>query len=382
MKIAIVTDAIYPYMVGGSEIRNHEIAKRLVKKGHDVHIYGVKLWEGSDEKVVEGVRIHGVSKYRRLYNSRGKRNVLAPLILSLKLPFYLSGKKFDIIETAAFNSPNCFSTWFISKVNDSKLVFVWHQFFGNYFLDYFGTVKGTIAKFIEKWTTFLTPNNICVSKHAGKCLETQGVMKKNIQVIYNGVDFSLINSAKPSNKKYDLIFVGRLNYQKNLKLLINSVNLLVKDFPKLRVCVIGEGAERDNLISLICEKGLESHFDFLGRVDNRKKVISYMKSSKIFVLPSRLEGFPLTIVEANAAGLPIITTKTKYNNTSEYVKHGVNGMLTGLDKTDFSLKVKTLLENPKLRNKLSRNGRKISKDFDWDRIADEIEDYYLDVLRK
>ena len=48
MKIAITTDAIYPFTLGGSEIRNHEVAKRLVKKGHEVHIYGAKLWKGKN----------------------------------------------------------------------------------------------------------------------------------------------------------------------------------------------------------------------------------------------------------------------------------------------------------------------------------------------
>ena len=49
MKIAITTDAIYPFTMGGSEIRNHEIAKRLIKKGHEVHIYGAKFWKGKNK---------------------------------------------------------------------------------------------------------------------------------------------------------------------------------------------------------------------------------------------------------------------------------------------------------------------------------------------
>ena len=62
MKIAMTTDVIYPFTVGGSEIRNHEILKRLAKNGHEVHIYGAKLWRGKDIIKLDGISIHGVSK--------------------------------------------------------------------------------------------------------------------------------------------------------------------------------------------------------------------------------------------------------------------------------------------------------------------------------
>ena len=52
MKIAIIFDMIYPFNIGGIEIRNHEFAKRLVKAGHEVHLFGVKLWKGQSIQMV------------------------------------------------------------------------------------------------------------------------------------------------------------------------------------------------------------------------------------------------------------------------------------------------------------------------------------------
>ena len=60
MKIAFVYDAIYPYVKGGVEKRIWELAVRLSSRGHDVHLFGMKFWEGGDILVHEGISLHGV----------------------------------------------------------------------------------------------------------------------------------------------------------------------------------------------------------------------------------------------------------------------------------------------------------------------------------
>src|SRR3989338_655168 len=238
MKIAITSDAIYPFTLGGSEIRNHEIAKRLVKKGHEVHIYGAKLWEGKSIIEKDGVILHGVSKYKRLYTRAGKRSVLKPLKLSINLFFQLLKERYDVIDNAAFTYFNCISTKLISIIKKTPLVFTWHQYFGDYLARYFGKFLGGTAKAIEKLSTKLTNFNLAVSNKVKKDLVKRGVENKNIEVIYNVVDINTANSLKNTKKRYDLIFVGRFNYQKNLKLLIESAAILKKKFPNIRVCFI------------------------------------------------------------------------------------------------------------------------------------------------
>jgi len=62
MKIALVYDMIYPYNIGGAELRNYEIAKRL-SQNHEVHLFGVKMWDGPNIIIREGIVIHGVCRY-------------------------------------------------------------------------------------------------------------------------------------------------------------------------------------------------------------------------------------------------------------------------------------------------------------------------------
>ncbi|MCL5018710.1 MAG: glycosyltransferase family 4 protein [Candidatus Pacearchaeota archaeon] len=380
MKIAFITDAIYPFNLGGSEIRNNEIAKRLVKKGHNVHIYGIKSWKGGDIIKIDGVTIHGIST-RKIYNKKGKRNVTDFLILTLKNFLELLNEKYDIIDVASFNYFQCYSMRLVSLIKKNSLIFTWHQYLGDYLIGYFGKIKGICGMILEFMSTKLSKNNIAVSNFVKSELINKKVKEKNIKVVYNGADIKLINKIKIKRKEFDLIFVGRINYQKNLKLLVEAINLLKKEMLNVKICIVGEGEERKNLSALIQKYGLEKNFYFTGAVKDKKRVFEFMKKSKIFVLPSLLEGFPLTIVEANACGLPIISTKTKHNNTSEYIKQNENGVLVAPSTKEFADAICSLLKNDKLRKKISVAGIEKAKSLDWDKITNEQEKYYLDVLK-
>lgn len=381
MKIAITTDAIYPFTLGGSEIRNHEIAKRLVKMGHEVHIFGGKFWKGKDIIEIEGVKIHGVGEYS-LYGVKGKRKPFESFKLTMNLFLTLLDGDFDIIDNSTFVYFNCYATRLACWIKRKPLVFTWHQYFGKYLLGYFGKIKGLLAMILERASLKLSNNHIAVSNHVKGELIKRGVPEKDIKVIYNGADMGLINSIKEIKSKYELIFVGRLNYQKNITLLIESIRLLKKDLPKIKVCVVGNGQEKDMLSDLVNKYQLSENFDFVGAIKDKKKVFEYMKSAKIFVLPSLLEGFPLTIVEANACGLPVITTKTKYNNTLEYIKHKDNGLVSDLQPANFANSIKTSLTDKKLYDLMSKNSILKAKDFNWDFLALEQEKFYKEILSR
>jgi len=68
MRIALVYDLIYPFSIGGAEYRNFSLAEQLVLMGHEVHLFGVKMWPGSKtKKITERFYIHGVSSYKGKY---------------------------------------------------------------------------------------------------------------------------------------------------------------------------------------------------------------------------------------------------------------------------------------------------------------------------
>jgi glycosyltransferase involved in cell wall biosynthesis len=379
MRIAFITDVIFPFTTGGSEIRNHEIAKRLVKKGHEIHIYGAKLWEGKDKIKIDGVNIHGISRYDGLLGR--KSSIFDPITLSIKIFFKLiKEKKFDIIDTLHFTYFNCYTTKIISLIKKTPLVITWQQHFGDYLLNFLGKFYGSIAKFLEKTTISFTKFNVASSEVVKKDLMKEGMEKKNIEVIYNGVDLKLAKKSKALKEKFDLIFVGRLAYQKNPEMLIETMKILVKDFPKIKLCILGGGYKLKELLYLTNNYKLDENIKFVGEIRDKEKIFQYLKSSKIFVLPSFFEGFPLTGVEANACSLPIITLKYRLNRTTKFI-YG-NGLIAKPNPEDSAKKIKYLLKNKKVREKMGKKGIDIVKNFDWNKITDETESYYKSIIKK
>jgi hypothetical protein len=82
MKIAFVYDVIYPYIKGGVERRVWELAVRLSQKGHEVHIFGMKYWEGDDLRIQKGVILHGICPAQPLY-AGGRRTIREAIFFSI-----------------------------------------------------------------------------------------------------------------------------------------------------------------------------------------------------------------------------------------------------------------------------------------------------------
>ncbi|MBU3907035.1 MAG: glycosyltransferase family 4 protein [Nanoarchaeota archaeon] len=385
MKIAIVYDMIYPFNIGGAELRNYEIAKRLAKK-HEVHLFGVKLWKGPDIIKKEGITLHGVCRYKKLYSFSGKRTIFEPINFAIKLFKPLNSEKFGIIDTSSFVYFHCFTCKLVSILKKTPLVFTWHQYWGGYWHSYLGKLKGFFGKIIEKSVKNLTKNHIAISQTTKKQLINEGVKEKNIFVNYDGIDMDKINSINPIKTRremYDIIFVGRLTHQKNVPLLIQSVGLLKKEFPSIKVNIIGDGPERKKLESLTKGLNLEKNVAFTGFLKKQEDVYKEMKSSKIFVLPSLLEGFGIVVVEAMACGLPTIVVNNEMSASKELISDRYkNQLIVKNNPRSLAIAIKELLKNENLRKQINKEDKKNLQKFDWNCITKELEEYYLNIIKK
>jgi len=378
MKIAIVYDMIWPFNIGGTEKRNYEIAKRLVARGHEVHLFGIKLWQGPDIIKREGIIIHGVCRYKNKCNFSGRRSILETIKFGFFLMKELRKEKFDIIEASSFPYLHLFGCKFVSRVNKTPLVFVWLQYWGDYWFDYLGKVKGFFGKIIEKQSVKLTNNHIAISKTTKEDVERIIGKKDSVFLNYCGVDLKEIKNSSNSREKFDILYVGRLNHQKNVKLLINAGAILKKDFPKLRIGIIGDGPDRNQLLKLTKRNELTKNIIFKGFVKESEKVYGFMKSSKIFVLPSILEGLGIVIIEAHACGLPTLVIDKKWNASKELINK--DGLIVRENAKELANAIKTLLKDNKLRNTMSKNGIKNARMFDWDKLTEELEEHYGDII--
>jgi glycosyltransferase involved in cell wall biosynthesis len=363
MKIAFVYDAIYPYIKGGGERRIYEISRRLVKKGHEVHWYGVKWWEGADVIEQDGVILHGVCEVRGLYKN-GKRSIGEALYFGMKVLRPLLEEEFDVIDVANFPYFPSISCKIVSMMKKTPLVITWHEVWGEYWYDYLGT-KGFFGKVVEKVASKLPTSHVTVSNHTKTDLGLLGVPERKITIIPNGIDLEMIKKIKPSKEKCDILYAGRLMREKNIDELIESV-----EGTDYKCCIIGDGPEMERLASLSRGLALEKQVKFLGFIEY-EEVIARMKSAKVFVLPSGREGFGIVLLEAMASGLPVIAVDAKKSAASDII-NGKSGILCWGDELKDN--VARVLGDKKLQKELSKGGIEKAKGYDWDKITDLAEE--------
>jgi len=373
MKIAFVYDVIYPYVKGGVEMRVWELGKKLSSRGHDVHLFGMKFWEGNDIILRDGIWLHGVCPAQRLY-TKGRRSLWQPLWFSVYLIRPLLREKFDIIDCQQFPYFSCISAEFVSRIKKIPLTITWIEVWGDYWYEYLG-LKGIFGKFVERCVARCSCPTVAISfSTAHRFLKTYH--KPIHAVIPIGIDIRKISAISPSPDQSDIIFVGRLIQEKNPDLLVNAVALVLPEYPELRVLLIGEGPEERKIQNCIRQKSLEGVVRLHGFYDNHDDLIAALKSSKIFVLPSTREGFGISALEALACGLPVVTIDHPANAIRDLI-NGSNGYLCSLSPEDLAGTICVALQHHKEMKKsciLSVQG------FDWENITPGTESFYQSVI--
>lgn len=369
MKIAYIYDAVYPWVKGGVERRIYEIGVRLAKRGHEVHWFGLNWWKGDKNVEFDGILLHGIGRWDYLYVN-GRRSINEAIYFGIKVLMELSGD-FDIIDCQEFPYLPFISVKIRALFRRFSIVTTWHEVWGNYWFEYLGK-KGIFGWSIERLIAKLSENNVAVSMVVKEDLER--ITGKPVKMIPNGIDFRRIERTMPSQEKSDVIFVGRLIREKNVDILIKAISLLKKDLPDIKCLIIGDGPERDKLKKLTIDLKLTKNVKFVGFLSNHDDVVSYLKSSKVFVLPSVREGFGIAALEANACGLPVVTVKHRMNAACEFVRSGENGFICKLSAEDIAEKI---LEAFNFRN--TSKLIEMAKKYDWEKITDLVESYYEEV---
>lgn len=370
MRIAFVTDVIYPYVKGGAEKRVHELSRRLVKKGHEVHVFGMRWWDSPEVVEDDGVILHGVCDPEDLYVNE-KRSVKEALLFAFRVTPHLSKENFDIIDCSQFPYFPCFAAKIASVKKNCPLIITWHEVWGDYWYEYLG-YKGFLGKTVERLVAKLPDRIIAVSERTKKDLEGIGV-RKEIKVIPNGIDIGKIGRIKASEEESDIIFAGRLIREKNVDVLIKAVSRVREEFSDIRCVIIGDGPEKTKLEKLVLDLGMRDNIELTGFLEDYDDVISYMKSSKVFVLPSTREGFGIVALEANACGLPVVTVNHGRNAACDFITNDENGFICELSEGDVAEKILKGLDE---RENIKRKCIESAKGYDWDGMVNLIERVY------
>ena len=168
--------------------------------------------------------------------------------------------------------------------------------------------------------------------------------------VWNGIPDVSERAFPGSNEMVTLIVVARFVQQKDHELLFHA---LAGMSGKWRLVLAGDGPNRDSLEQLASELGLQERVEFAG---DRNDIPLLLARSDLFVLPSKWEGLPLSILEAMRAGLPVIASDV--GGVSETVTHGDNGFLVARgDVAGMRMRIEQLINNPRKMREMGESGR-------------------------
>lgn len=197
--------------------------------------------------------------------------------------------------------------------------------------------------------------------------------KYDAELIYNPVDIKRFSQVKKvPHEEFVIVNVGRLEPQKNHKMLVDAFECAHRRIPNMRLKILGDGPLRSDLQNYINLKELNQWITLDGRVEN---VEDYLAGADLFALSSDYEGLPLSILEAMAAGLPIVTTNV--GGVSDIVTD--NGKLVEKGNVDaFAAAIQQLVVNRELRDIYAENSAKNVLKYDSTIIASE----YMELYKK
>ena len=178
---------------------------------------------------------------------------------------------------------------------------------------------------------------------------------KKSSVLYNIIDTEAIFDKKAQDEKtydYDMIYVGRLTFQKDPQRLMRLCARLKESKPDLKVAIVGTGELEAETKQLCAELKLQDNVFFLGFQTNPIKMVH---DSKAMILTSRWEGTPMCALEAMALGTPVVSTPS--DGMTDLLDDGVNGYLTD-DDAVMAEKLLAIMKDPAHRNYLGENAKK------------------------
>lgn len=375
MKIIDFAPYYSPH-IGGMEKYSEELHENFAKRGHHITVFTPRLPLTVPQEETRGnIRILRYPAFDIIFNY--------PLPKIWTKEFWrqwkqINQEEFDLtISTLRFFVQPLFALYFAKR---HRIPYLHIEHCSDYVKNTFfiSFISRLVDMTIGRFTLSRADSIVTPSQSAARFVEK--LANKKSTVIYRGMPFAEIDSIPPdqnlrieAGEKKVITYVGRLIYGKGVKHLLEAVALLKRS--DIILVIIGDGPERLPLEQYARENGITSQIKFLGNIPF-SQVISFLKSTDIFVNPSYNEGLPTSVLEAGACYRAMIATNV--GGTPEILTNNQSGLIIEPHSTEAIQKaLETLLDNPLRRQELGENARKvIEQKFSWDHSLDA----YLELI--
>ncbi|HKO15728.1 MAG TPA: glycosyltransferase family 4 protein [Gemmatimonadaceae bacterium] len=364
MKLALACDWFLPRL-GGIELHLRDLALRLRERGHDVHV----ITPTPGDPVAGGIPVHRVPA--RLFP--GFRFAVNPGAFAA-LRQALRAGQFDLVHAhASIVSPAAYSAALSALADGAPTVVSFHSVLRNHAWWLRPVVRSLALP--ARGASFTAVSGV-VAREAADVL---GI--SDVSILTNAVDTEEWRPARRQRAGDEVLVVSamRLEPKKRPRALLRMLAALRDAMPGLRfrARILGEGSERPALERLVRGLGLSGIVELPGRA-NREELRALYAGADLFVLPTRLEAFGIAVLEARAAGLPVVAMREA--GVAALLEDGVDGLLASSDE-EMIAALRRLITDPSLRARIAEHNAAVAPRGSWGDVLDEHERLYGRLLR-
>jgi len=363
--------------MGGGEMRTIEILKRWHSWG--VHVETLETNPPPSLLMRANYNVHVISLPLRGNSVIAIFANTFALFLKCLWKVLFINREIDVVITSTSNFSDVGPAWLISRLLKKPFVVVFQvtayasslpatykllrELTRERLINILRALSASIMFRLVKSSSAL----ICNSDPVAETLKKLGFPAGYLYVTGMGVDLDLIETIRCEDKKYDGVFLGRIEWYKGVQDLIDAWKIVTKSKPHSKLLVVGSGGSLKDAKQHVQELELDDNVDFVGFVATNKK-FSYLKMSKLFIFPSKTEGWPLAVNEAMACGLPVVCYDIP---PVRRIFGGCKGVfLTPVDDVQGLAKTTLwLLDNEESLSEYSRTSKIYAQQFGWGSVA-------------
>jgi glycosyltransferase involved in cell wall biosynthesis len=390
MRIAhFAWESLHSIPVGGVATHVTELAAGLQRRGHEVHVF-VRLgaWQPTYQ-LIDGVHYHRcpISLNRDFVTEMNDMgNVFAYFLGETEA---YQGGSFDVVHA---------HDWLCAKgmvqvKNDRgrKVVFTMHSTeYGRCGNQNHNGMSARIRA-IEAEGAYCADRVVTVSTALAEEVKwLYGVPEYKLRVIHNGINCARFDGAIDPGicrRSYGVgpldpmvLFVGRLTNQKGPDLLLEAVPGILSCRGDAKIVFVGDGDMRGHLEHRASQLGVRHAVRFTGAMSPDGDLLNLFKSTDVVCVPSRNEPFGLAVLEAWAAGKPVVVTEN--GGPRYFCSHGIDGFVVHPTPDSIRWGICSIFGNFEHGQWMGSRGRvKAAYSFSWDAIAEQIENTYADMLQ-
>jgi glycosyltransferase involved in cell wall biosynthesis len=344
-------------LAGGAEVHIYEIFARMVQRGWAVTHLAASFAGCEREKTVRGVRV------RRLVN-RYLYYAVAPLAARREMRSRRYAVVVDVLNKLPFLSP-----WLVGK----PCFAIVHHLFGTTAFKQVSPPIALVTYLAEKLipAAYRDTRMLAISQSTKDDLVARGLAAEHVTVVPPGLDHHAYRPGARDVRAPIVLWIGRIEPYKRADVMLEAMPAILERLPAAKLVFVGEGSARRALQERAAALGLADAVRFTGFIAESEK-IDWLRQAAVVVNSSEKEGWGMTVIEANACGVPAVSSDVP--GLRDSTRHGLNGLLYPYgDSAALARAVLEVLGDDAAYRRMCEAALEWSSRFTWDSVTDRFE---------